>query len=131
MGQKRDVLIDMYPNIFIKATGDQEQLAGKVRIKKLPLGHPDYGSMVLNTDIRYKQDGKNRSIDGWVTLNKMKLFYESKFLDTDYDADVVVITKKDKRKKASSDDVKMHSTWTPHALALGQRTHEHLDSTRT
>lgn len=104
LGQKRDVLIDMYPNIFIKATGNKEQLTGKIRIKKLPLGHPDYGSMVLNSDIRYQQDGKNRSIDGWVTLNKMKLFYESKFLNADNDADVIIITKKDKQKKASSDD---------------------------
>ena len=110
LGQKRDVLIDMYPNIFIKATGNQEQLSGKIRIKKLPLGHPDYGSMVLNTDIRYQQNGEDKSIDGWVNLNKMKLFYESKFLDADYDSDVVIITKKDKQRKASSDDSFLNHT---------------------
>ena len=34
----------------------------------------------------------------------MKLFYEAKFLDADYDPDVVIVTKKDKIKEKSEDD---------------------------
>jgi len=37
-------------------------------------------------------------------LDKLKIFYESKYLDPSQDNDVVIITKKDKNKKAEEDD---------------------------
>jgi len=103
LGEKRDVLLDMHPNILVKATGTSENLEGNFKIKKLPLGHPDYGDMVLNCDINYKQYGLKKEIRGEVRLDKMKLFYESKFLEADYDSDVVVVTKRDKHKKKTRD----------------------------
>jgi len=103
LGKKRDVLLDMHPNILVKATGTSENLEGKFKINKLPLGHPEYGEMIVNCDIDYRQYGLKKEIRGDVQLDKMKLFYESKFLNADYDKDVVIITKRDKHKKQTRD----------------------------
>ena len=103
LGEKRDVLLDIHPNIMIKATGTSESLKGDFKISKLPLGHPNYGDMVLNCDIHYQQEGKKKKITGDVKLDKMKLFYEAKFLDADYDSDVIIVTKKDKKKQKQND----------------------------
>ena len=104
LGERRDVLIDMHPNIMLKMRGDKEYMEGSFKITKLPLGHPNYGSMVLTTDIYYKQEGKKKSITGDIFLKKMKLFYEAKFLDADHDPDVIIITKQDKEKEKSEDN---------------------------
>lgn len=104
LGENKKIDIDMHPNILIKANGNDNKLDGKVTIKQLPLGHPDYGSMFLNCDIDYKKRGLDKSVTGNILMKKMKLFYEAKFLDIDYDPDVVIITKKDKRKKLKPKD---------------------------
>jgi autotransporter translocation and assembly factor TamB len=103
LGKKRDVLIDMHPKILVKGTGTAENMSVDASIEGLPLGHPQYGSMVLSTQINYSQIGKKKKIVGGVSLEEMKLFYEAKFLDAAHDPDVVVITKKDKNKKKESD----------------------------
>jgi len=103
LGERRDIFLDMHPNIYVKATGTKESLNGDFKIKKLPLGHPEYGSMILNCDVHYMQEGLKKEITGDIVLKKMNLFYEAKFLDADYDSDVVIITKKDKKKKKERD----------------------------
>ncbi len=103
LGEQRDVVLDIHPNIFVTAKGNAENLNGKFTIKKLPLSYPDYGSVVLNCDIKYQQTGQKKKILGSIDLEKLKLMYEAKFLDPDNDPDVVVITKKDKNKKPKSD----------------------------
>ncbi len=103
-GEKRDVLIDMHPNILVKGKGTVENMSVDASIEKLPLGHPNYGSMILSTHINYSQIGKKRKIVGGVSLDKLKVFYEAKFLDAAHDPDVIVITKKDKNKKKESDN---------------------------
>ena len=104
LGDRRDVLLDMHPSILVKMRGDRAYLEGKIKVTKLPLGLPAYGSMVLTTDIDYRQEGKKKQITGDIFLKKMKLFYEAKFLDADYDSDVVIVTKHDKAKEKSEDD---------------------------
>ncbi len=99
LSEKKKIDIDMHPNIRIVADGDSNKLNGKIDIKKLPLGHPDYGSMFLSCNIDYKQRGEDKTIVGNILMKKLKVFYEAKFLDADYDPDVIVITKRDKRKK--------------------------------
>jgi len=103
LGKKRDVLIDMHPKILIKGTGTAENMSVDASIEGLPLGHPEYGSMILSTQINYTQIGKKKKIVGGISLEEMKLFYEAKFLDPAHDPDVVVITKKDKNKKKEND----------------------------
>jgi len=103
LGKKRDVLIDMHPKILIKGTGTAENMSVDASIEGLPLGHPEYGSMILSTQINYSQIGKKKKIVGGISLEAMKLLYEAKFLDPAHDPDVVVITKKDKNKKKESD----------------------------
>jgi len=110
LGKKRDVLLDMHPNILIELRGDEEYLEGDFKITKLPLGHPNYGSMVLTTDVHYLQEGKRKSITGDIFLKKMKLFYEAKFLDVDHDSDVIIITKQDKANKEKSEDNFLENT---------------------
>ena len=104
LGEKRSILLDIHPNILVKGEGTEENLNAKVKIDKLPLGHPDYGSMVLNCDIDYQQRGLDKSITGLIDIKKMKLFYEAKFLDADYDPDVIIVTKKDRDKKNRGDN---------------------------
>ncbi len=99
LGEKRDILIDMLPNILIIAKGDKKYLRGKLFIKNLPIGHPDYGTMFLNTNINYKQNDDKKRVTGDIYLKKMRLFYEAKFLDIAYDPDVLVVTKKSKKIK--------------------------------
>ncbi|HIM94724.1 MAG TPA: hypothetical protein EYM49_06795, partial [Campylobacterales bacterium] len=49
------------------------------------------------------QKGKKKKITGGVFIDKMKLHYESKFLDPSQDNDVIVLSKKDKNKKEQGD----------------------------
>jgi len=104
LGENKKIDINMHPNIRIKANGNNNKLDGKVVIKQLPLGHPDYGSMFFNCNINYQQRGLNKSIIGTISMKEMKLFYQAKFLDVDYDPDIVVITKRDKKRKLKSED---------------------------
>jgi len=104
LGEKKLIDIDLHPNIRITANGDNNILDAKVTMYKFPLAHPDYGSMFVSTNIDYKQRGEDKTILGDITIKKLKLFYEPKFLDIDYDPDVVVITKKDKNKKSITQD---------------------------
>lgn len=99
LGKRRDIFIDMHPKILIKAEGTAENLQGDFSIESLPLGYPAYGSTVLSAQVHYEQFSKKKKIVGGISLEKMKLFYESKFLEASHDSDVVVITKKDKKKK--------------------------------
>ena len=103
LGKKRDILIDMHPKILVKGRGTVENMSIDASVESLPLGHPEYGSMVLSTQINYSQIGKKKRIVGGVSLDEMKLFYEAKFLDVAHDPDVVVITKKDKKNKQEKD----------------------------
>ena len=104
LGKKRDVLIDMHPNILVKAKGDSNNLKAKFKVTKLPLGYPEYGNVILSCNIDYLQKFKKKKITGNLFLDKLKIFYESKYLDPSQDNDVIVITKKDKEKKAGEDD---------------------------
>ncbi len=125
LGERRDVLLDMHPNIFVELKGDKEFLEGDFKITKLPLGHPNYGSMVLSTEVHYLQEGKKKSITGDIFLKKMKLFYEAKFLDIDHDPDVIIITKDDKINNEKSEDNFLENTsiaLTIHAPEANYRT---------
>ena len=104
LGDKRDVLIDIHPNIFVKAKGDNNNLEAKLKVKNLFLGYPEYGNVILTCDIDYQQNFKKKEITGLLFLDKLKIFYESKYLDPSSDNDVIVITKKDKEKKARKDN---------------------------
>ena len=99
LGEKRDVYLDMHPKILVKATGSSENLEALVQVESLALGHPNYGDFELSCDIAYKQRGKKKRIEGALFIDKMKLHYESKFLDPSQDNDVIVLSKKDKKKK--------------------------------
>ena len=110
LGEHKKIDIDIHPNILIKANGDNNIVDGKVTIDKLPIGHPDYGSVILSCDIDYQQRGLDKTIIGNILMKKMKLFYEAKFLDADYDPDVVILTKKDKNKNAKKDDLFLNHT---------------------
>ena len=103
LGEKRDVFLDIHPNILVKAKGTAENLKGDFSIESLPLGYPSYGSTVLSAQVHYEQLGEKKKIVGGVSLAKLKLLYEAKFLDPAHDSDVVVITKKDKKKKKERD----------------------------
>ncbi len=110
LGEKRSVLLDIHPNILVKGEGTQEHMDAKIKIDKLPIGHPDYGSMYLNCDIDYKQRGLDKTITGLIDIRKMRLFYEAKFLDADYDPDVVIVDKKSKNKKEVEKDLFLEHT---------------------
>ena len=110
LGDRRDILIDMHPNIKIEATGNLNNLRGTAKINKLPLGHPKYGSGLLSTDILFTQKGLKRHISGDITMRQLKLFYEAKFLEADYDPDVIIITKKDKQNKEKEENAFLQHT---------------------
>ena len=111
LSEKRDVFLDMSPKILVNMKGTTENLKGDFTIESLPLGHPDYGFMDLSTSIHYEQIGKKKKIIGGISLEKMKLFYEAKFLDPANDADVIVLTKKDKNKKKKERDSFLEDTF--------------------
>ena len=103
LGAKRDILIDMYPNISIKGEGNKGNMKATLAIEKLPLGYPEYGEVLFSCDIDYSQQGEKKKIVGGVFLDKLKLFYESKYLDPSNDNDVIVLTKKDKQNRAKKE----------------------------
>ncbi|HHS92250.1 MAG TPA: hypothetical protein ENK82_02805, partial [Campylobacterales bacterium] len=103
LGEKREVLLDMHPKILIKGSGDTENLKATVQIEELLLGYPNYGRTQLSCDIDYLQNGEKKKIMGAVFLDKMKIVYESKFLDPSADNDVVIIDKKEKQAAEAKD----------------------------
>ena len=111
LGERRDIFLDMYPKILVDIKGTRNNLKGDLSIEAIPLGHPEYGSMVLSSTIYYEQKGEKKKIVGGVSLEKMKLFYEAKFLDPAHDGDVVIITKKDKEKSKKSRDSFLEDTF--------------------
>ena len=111
LGEKRDVSLDLHPNILVDMKGTSSNLKGVFSIESLPLGHPDYGTVFLSTAINYEQVGKKKKIIGGISLEKMKLFYEAKFLDPANDADVVIITKKDKNKNKKENNSFLEDTF--------------------
>ena len=112
LSKKRDILIDMLPNILIVAKGTKDKLKGRVIVKQLPIGHPDYGSMFLNSNIYYKQIKDKKEITGYIYAKEMKLFYEPKFLDIDYDPDIIIITKNGKKiQQKLNDDSFLNNTY--------------------
>jgi len=104
LGKRKDISIDMHPNILVDVKGTEENLKGSFTLESLPLGHPKYGTVLLSSQINYEQIGKKKKIIGGISLEKLKLFYEAKFLDPAQDSDVVIITKKDKLNKKKSDN---------------------------
>ena len=103
LGEKRDVYLEIHPNILVKATGDKEKLDAIVQVENLALGHPDYGDVILSCDIDYQQEGQKKTISGGLFMDKLNLHYESKFLDPSQDNDVIVLSNRDKNKKQQRD----------------------------
>jgi hypothetical protein len=101
LGAQKKILLNIHPNILIKGQGNAHDMTLSTQIEALPLGHDKYGHMLLSCDVDYQQVGLERRITGAVFLDKMKLFYESKFLDPSSDADVIIV---DKNKKDSAED---------------------------
>ena len=101
LGETRDILLDIHPKILIKGKGNKENLKATVQVEALPLGHPEYGDTTLSCDIDYIQEFEKKKIIGGIFLDKLNVFYESKYLDPSNDNDVIVLTKKDKAKKKS------------------------------
>ncbi len=102
LGEEKKLLLDLHPKIFLKANGDEENLKALVQVEALMLGHPSYGTTKLSCDIDYLQEGGKKRIKGGVFLDKLRVFYESKFLDPSSDNDVVIVNKSQKS-KASED----------------------------
>jgi len=102
LGDRMDMDIEMSPNISIKSNGTKSNYQGNIKMSKFLFGMPNIGEMVIDTDIKYAQNGDFSDIKGDVNLSKMKLTYEAKFLEVDKDDDVIVITKKDKLKNAQT-----------------------------
>ncbi len=93
LGEQKELLFDMHPKIILKAKGDDTKLKALIQVESLPLGHPNYGYTDLSCDIDYLQEGKKKKIIGGVFLDKLKVFYESKFLDPSHDNDVIIVQK--------------------------------------
>ena len=110
LGENRSILLDMHPNILVKGKGTKESMDTKIKIGGLPLGHPDYGSMFLSCDIDYKQRGLDKSITGVIDMRKMELFYEAKFLEADYDPDVIIVSPRDKKEKEKKENLFLKHT---------------------
>ena len=103
LGEKRDVLLDLHPKILIKAKGTANNLKATLQIEALPLGYPEYGDVLLSCDLDYIQALEKKNIKGGIFLDKVKLFYESKYLDSSVDNDVIIVRKKDKKKRKEKD----------------------------
>jgi len=103
LGEEKEIFLDMHPKILLKGKGRGDDLTAGLQIEDLFLGYPQYGKTRLSCDIDYIQTGEKKKIRGAVFLDKLKIFYESKFLDPSSDNDVVIISKKDKKKKESKD----------------------------
>ena len=104
LGEKRDIFLDIHPKILIKAIGNKDNLKASIQVETLPLGHNEYGNTIVSCDIDYIQIAKKKRVSGGIFLDKLKLFYESKYLDPSSDNDVIVLSKKDKSKEEKIDD---------------------------
>jgi len=100
LGEEKKVFIDMHPKILIKANGKEENIKATLQIEELLLGYPEYAKTKFSCDIDYFKEGEKQKIIGGVFLDKLKVFYESKFLDPSQDNDVVIL----KKKRASKEE---------------------------
>ena len=97
LGDRRYIDIQIYPNISIEAKEGEDGLNGRLKMVKVPVAHPDYGSAFLSCNILYNEQSNQREITGDVNIKYMQIFYEAKFLEADYDPDIVVVSRKRKR----------------------------------
>jgi len=100
-GERRDVELELYPKISLFSKGTVEYFKATLQVDALKLQHPNYGNMELTCDIDYLQNGQNKKILGGLFLDKLKVFYESKFLDPSHDRDVILVTKKNPKNETN------------------------------
>lgn len=103
LGQRRDMELDMYPNISLYSSGTEDEFKATLEMDTVKLEHPSYGGTVLSCNIDYIQEAQKKKILGGIYLDKLKVLYESKFLDPSHDRDVVIMTKR-RSQKSNTDD---------------------------
>ena len=99
LGEKKELSFDIHPKIKLFGKGNSEKLKATVEVEALPIGYTDYGHTKLSCNIDYIVEGKKKKIIGGVFLDKLKIFYESKFLDPSHDNDVVIINRNKRLKE--------------------------------
>jgi hypothetical protein len=101
LGQKREINLEMYPKISLHGTGTDSSFKATLQLDALKLEHPSYGVTHLSCDIDYMEKDSKIKVLGGVFLDKLKIFYESKFLDPSHDRDIIILKNKPQKKDAN------------------------------
>ncbi len=95
--------------LSLKAEEKEGVLSGTLTTNKLYLGMKGYGETKLTTDIQFYKSGEQVAVSGDVTLEETTITYESRVLDVSEDPDIIIVTKRKKRR--ASDDSFIKNTF--------------------
>jgi autotransporter translocation and assembly factor TamB len=89
--------------LSFKAEQKGDLLVGKLTTNRLFLAYPEYGQTKITTNIDLYKSGEQTAISGDIALEETEITYESRMLDISQDPDIIIVTKK-KRKRQVDDD---------------------------
>ncbi len=111
LGKKMSFDIDFNNIINIKGFKNPNETDANIKVRKLPLELEEYGKVVIDAKIDFKQKSRKSYIKGDINLSDINLHYKSKILSIPKDRDIIILTKKrkeerkrDKKKKMSDFD---------------------------
>ena len=99
LGEKINFDIAFNNMLNIKGYKDKNSTLAKVEIIKFPLEFSEYGNLMVNSKITFKQKNKKSYLQGEIDLIDMNINYEPKTMGIDSSKDIIIITKKSKMEK--------------------------------
>ncbi len=99
--ENASVDVELENLLFFKGKKEGDVTTGRFKTKTLALSYPNYGETKVTTDLEMYQSGDKMAVTGEVRFKETEVNYQSRFLDVSKDSDIIIVSKKDKKKKES------------------------------
>jgi len=99
--ENASVDVELENLLFFKGKKEGDVTTGRFKTKTLALSYPGYGETKVTTDLEMYQSGDKMAVTGEVCFKETEVNYQSRFLDVSKDSDIIIVSKKDKKKTES------------------------------
>lgn len=96
--ENASVDVELENLLFFKGKKEGDVTTGRFKTKTLALSYPNYGETKVTTDLEMYQSGDKMAVTGEVRFKETEVNYQSRFLDVSKDSDIIIVSKKDKKK---------------------------------
>ncbi len=97
--ENASVDVELENLLYFKGKKEGDVTTGRFKTKTLALSYPNYGETKVTTDLEMYQSGEKMAVTGEVRFKETEVNYQSRFLDVSKDADIIIVSKEDKKKK--------------------------------